>query len=480
MKIGRILWPTVVILLAATPSSAAEAAGMAAVPGVGWALPFTALLLSVAVLPLAPLTKEWWEHNGSKLLVGLALGALVLAHYGTRGYGFEGHPPGLATVVAVVARVVLEDYLPFLVLLFSLYVIAGGLQLRGDLRARPATNTAILGLGAAMASLVGTTGASMVLIRPLLQTNQERKHVRHTVIFFIFLVSNIGGCLLPLGDPPLFLGYIKGVPFLWTTRLVLPWLFCVATLLAVYYLWDRRAYRSEAPADIARDEAETEPVRLLGSINLVWLLGIVLAVALLVPGRPLPGTGLVVVDFVREGVMLALVGLSLATTPRGLRKESEFSYGPIIEVACLFLGIFLTMTVPIEILQARGPALGLATPGHFFWASGGLSSFLDNAPTYVVFFEAARALGNPAGAGGLLLPGGGVVREDLLAAISLGAVFMGANTYIGNGPNLMVKAIAEGRGVRMPGFFGYMAYSALVLLPLFGLVWLLFLSGSGG
>ncbi|HEX8200194.1 MAG TPA: sodium:proton antiporter, partial [Isosphaeraceae bacterium] len=282
-------------------------------------------------------------------------------------------------------------------------------------------------------------------------------------VFFIFLVSNIGGCLLPIGDPPLFLGYLRGVPFLWTLGLLRPWLVCVGILLAVYYAWDRLAYRREVPTDLARDEAELTPLRLRGGINLLWLLGVVLAAALI------PRTDL------RTAAMLGLAALSLATTPRGLRDEVRFTYAAIAEVATLFLGIFLTMQVPIEILQARGRELGLDGPAHFFWASGGLSSFLDNAPTYLVFFEAAKALTAPGPAAPVLtLMTGDPIRHDLLTAVSLGSVFMGANTYIGNGPNFMVKAIAEEHGVRMPSFIGYMLYSGAVLIPLFGLVTVLF------
>lgn len=449
------------------------------VPSAFWALPFATLLLAIAVLPLMHRAKEWWEHNHHKLIVGLALGAIVLGYYGFRGYGVhteEGgtSAPGWSTVKAVTGHAVLEEFVPFMVLLFSLYVISGGLQLRGDLLARPLVNTAFLASGALLASFIGTTGASMLLIRPLLQTNRERAHVRHTVIFFIFLVSNVGGCLLPLGDPPLFLGYLRGVPFLWTTRLVLPWLFCVSTLLVVYFLWDLWAIRKEPRTFQQSDVQHFSPLRLHGAINLFWLAGVVLAVALIVPGRALPGTDLVVADFVREGVMLALTALSLATTPRGLRKEVEFSYGAILEVACLFLGIFLTMQVPIEILRARGAALGLTTPAHFFWATGLLSSVLDNAPTYVVFFETAHSLALDPAQTVVKLLDGSVIRWDLLTAISLGSVFMGANTYIGNGPNFMVKSIAEARGIKMPGFFGYMAYSAAVLIPVFVAVTLIF------
>jgi Na+/H+ antiporter NhaD/arsenite permease-like protein len=243
--------------------------------------------------------------------------------------------------------------------------------------------------------------------------------------------------------------------------------------LSIYFVWDLLACRRETRIHLAADVRHLSPLRLHGVINLVWLLGVVLAVALIVPGRPLPGTDIVAVDFVREGILLGLAGLSLATTPRGLRKDTEFSHAAIIEVGCLFFGIFLTMQVPIEILQARGADLQLTTPRHFFWATGLLSSFLDNAPTYVVFFETARSLPS-SGHAGLLDLIGGAIRPDLLAAISLGAVFMGANTYIGNAPNMMVKLIAEQRRVRMPSFFGYMLYSGGVLLPLFVLTSLLF------
>jgi Na+/H+ antiporter NhaD/arsenite permease-like protein len=315
----------------------------------------------------------------------------------------------------------------------------------------------------------------MVLIRPLLQTNRDRAQVRHTVVFFIFLVSNIGGCLLPTGDPPLFMGYLSGVPFGWTLTLLRPWLFCVGALLSVYYLWDVMAYRRESPAERAEEARHLSPLRLHGTINLLWLLGVVLAVALIVPGQPLLGTDIVIRDFIREGVLLGLAGLSLATTPRGLRKDTEFSHAAIIEVGCLFFGIFLTMQVPIEILRARGADLQLTTPSHFFWATGLLSSFLDNTPTYLVFFETAKSL-TPAISAHPSLIGlfEGAIRQDLLVAISLGAVFMGANTYIGNAPNLMVKLIAEQRRVQMPGFFGYMLYSTGVLVPLFALTSFLF------
>ena len=452
----------------------AHGAGSHVTPHWAWTLPFVALLGLIATLPLNSKTHHWWENNVTKLVVALMLGETVLLYYGIRGAGFNGSAPGQAAVLAVLQHAIMEEYVPFIVLLFSLYVVAGGLQLQGDLRAYPAVNTALLAVGALMASFVGTTGASMILIRPLLQSNRDRKYVVHTVVFFIFLVSNIGGTLLPIGDPPLFLGYLQGVPFFWTLGLAAPWAFCVVTLLLVYYAWDKfYAYPKETPKQEETEERHYAPLRLNGKINLVYLLGVVASVALIVPGKPLPGTSWIVPELVREGVLLGLAGLSLLSTPRGLRKEVEFNYTAILEVAALFLGIFLTMQVPIEILQSQGSDLPLREPWHFFWATGTLSSFLDNAPTYVVFFKTAGTLGAPSGEF-LTLADGVQIGAGLLTAISLGAVFMGANTYIGNGPNFMVKSIAEGYGVKMPSFFGYMLYSLAVLVPLFVVVTLVF------
>ena len=350
------------LLFGGAPCFAGEVAGVDQVPNLLWSIPFALLLLAVAVLPLVPVARHFWERNGFKLAVGLGLGSVVLGHYAFRGFGYHGASPGWPTVVAVLEHALLRDFVPFIVLVTSLFVISGGLQIKGDLRALPVVNTAILAVGSVAASLIGTTGASMVLIRPLLQTNRDRVHVSHTVVFFIFLVSNIGGCLLPTGDPPLFLGYLQGVPFHWTLGLAAPWLFSVVVLLAVYFVWDTFAYRREPPSSLSENLRHASPLRLHGTVNLVWLLGVILAVALIVPGRPLLGTDLVPVDFLREGVMIGLTALSLATTPRGLRKETEYSNAAVIEVACLFIGIFLTMQVPIEVLHARGGALGSHHP----------------------------------------------------------------------------------------------------------------------
>jgi Na+/H+ antiporter NhaD/arsenite permease-like protein len=453
-------------------------------PPLAWVWPFVALLLAIALLPLIRATRHWWEHNRHKLLVALALAAITLVYYGVRGVGVP--VPGItlvhytlagwSTVQAVLQHALLVEYVPFITLLFSLYVIAGGIVVRGDLCATPRVNATILATGSILASLIGTTGAAMVLIRLLLKTNSERTRKAHTIVFFIFLVANIGGSLLPIGDPPLFLGYLLGVDFFWTLRLWPHWAFTVAILLAVYYFWDSWAYRHEPEQALWRDEAERQPMHVAGLRNVVWLIGVVAAVALLDPSKSVPGTQWRAFPYLREIVQLVMVGLSLATTAPSLRRENQFNYAAIAEVACLFAGIFVTMQVPIEILQARGAQLGLHQSWQFFWASGTLSSFLDNAPTYVVYFAAAGTLAPPE----MTLMHGvrtatGSIPVDLLVAISCGSVFMGANTYIGNGPNFMVKAIAEQSGVRMPSFFGYMAYSCGILVPLFiVLTWVFF------
>jgi len=438
-------------------------------PGLWSIIPFVGLLLSIAILPLVRATAHWWESNRNRLIIALAFGGVTLAYY---GFAYD-----TTKALAVLEHAVVAEYVPFIVLLFSLYVISGGICLRGDLAAHPVTNTAFLAVGALAASLIGTTGASMLLIRPLLQTNAERKHVKHTVIFFIFLVSNVGGCLLPVGDPPLFLGYLKGVPFFWTLCLWKEWAFAVGTLLVLYYLWDVLAYRHEDVADIARDETERTALTLAGKPNLVLLLGVVLCVAFIKPGEEFLGLGFNAFPFMRELVMLAFVAVSLRLTPDTIRQANQFNYHAIMEVAALFIGIFISMQAPIEILRASGESLApyLSSPARFFWATGVLSSFLDNAPTYVVFFETAASMTRDDAPGVLRLIDGTTIMPAMLTAISLGAVFMGANSYIGNGPNFMVKSIAEQSGVKMPSFFGYMAYSVGILIPLFLVVMLIFL-----
>jgi Na+/H+ antiporter NhaD/arsenite permease-like protein len=360
-------------------------------------------------------------------------------------------------------------------LLFSLYTISGGIRIGGDIPAGPRTNTTVLAIGGLLASFVGTTGASMLLIRPLLRANENRRHVVHTVVFFIFIVSNIGGCLLPIGDPPLFIGYLRGVPFLWTLQLWSAWAFMMAALLTFYYVWDSAAWKREPAAKMTRPAAPAETLHLDGGLNFLWLFLVIACVGLFDPAKPFLGTNFTPPVLLREVLLFILVGVSWLTTPSGLRQANRFNFTAIAEVACLFIGIFLTMQIPMEILNARGEDLRLTHPWQFFWATGILSSFLDNAPTYLVFFQTANALTRDPAVGVLTLMGGDFIREDLLRAISLGAVFMGANTYIGNGPNFMVKAIAEQAGIRMPTFLGYMFYSIVILVPLFIVVALLFL-----
>ena len=399
-------------------------------------LPFIGLLLSIAILPLA--APHWWEDHKHKAWLGLAFSLPIILVI------LQHEPAELGRT--------LHEYLAFIALLGSLFVVAGGIVLEGDLRGTPAVNTVFLAVGAVLANVIGTTGASMVLIRPFLRTNSERRRTAHLPVFFIFAVSNIGGCLTPLGDPPLFLGFLKGVPFFWTLLLWPEWLVMIGSLLAVFYAYDTYWWRQEPRAAIREDAAHVRPLRLRGRRNLICLAGILWAVFL-----PEPWRGV---------VMVAMGWLGYRWTPPAYRKHNEFTFLPIAEVAILFAGIFITMVPALVLLRVHGHEFGITQPWQFFWLTGGLSSFLDNAPTYLTFVS----LGQGLGLGGPFLD----LPERLLQAISLGAVFMGANTYIGNGPNFMVKAIAEEMKVKMPTFFGYMAYSAVILLPLFLLVTFLF------
>ncbi len=453
-------------LLAAVPSAWAAAEGgetAGTIPPLWTAVFFVAMLLAIALFPLTPL-HHWWESNFKRLLVSIALAAYPALYYFHHDVGELSH-------------VMLQEYIPFIVLLGSLFMISGGIRLTGDLQATPLNNSLFIALGTLLASCIGTTGASMLLIRPLLQTNRERQFKIHTVIFFIFLVSNIGGSLLPIGDPPLFLGYLAGVPFFWTLNLWQVWLPTSLLVLVIYFLVDRIYYRRELPAVREWDRTAIQPLRVRGSLNFVWLLGVVMAVIFMQPHSPVPFFRL---PYLREATMLVMVGLAFATSPMANWRENHFTMGPIVEVAVLFLGIFVTMTPVLEILRARGGELGVNTPGKFFWSTGFLSSFLDNTPTYMVFFKAASgAVAEGAiHAGSLVGHGIDKVPHRMLMAISAGAVFMGANTYIGNGPNFMVKAIAEESGIKMPSFFGYMRWSLGILIPVFLLVTLVFFRGA--
>lgn len=479
-------WPQrgtqLIVEQASHVSEPAAAEGVEAPPP--WTvLPFVLLLGGIAVLPLVPATTHWWESNLNRFKVAGGLALLTLAYYAFLHHAaIEGHWPSHHVVApsdshlqtglvnTILANAMLQEFVPFIVLLFSLYTISGGIRIAGDLTAHPMTNATFMGFGAVLASIIGTTGAAMLLVRPLLETNRQRKHVAHTVVIFIFIVCNCGGCLLPLGDPPLFLGYLEGVPFLWTLRLWPEWLFVNGLLIATYLILDTAwYYRRETKSDIERDETQRHALRISGwEVNVPLLVGIVLAVALLDPSKSVPGTNWHPWMYLREVVQLCLVAISLWFGSKSVRDENLFTYGAIIEVAALFVGIFICMQPALQILGIKGSELGLNDPPHFFWATGTLSSVLDNAPTYLVFFKTAQGLESIEGA--TLVAG---VEEGILAAISLGAVFMGAMTYIGNGPNFMVRAIAESSGVKMPSFFGYMVYSFAILLPILGLtVWL--------
>jgi len=455
--------------------------GPGSAPPVAAVIPFVVLLLLIAVLPLAPGLSHWWEHNSSKLLVAtllalVTLGYYLLAHRHAVEAHFPAHAlaapsatgPSWALAGTILVNALCAEYVPFIVLLFALYTIAGGVRIEGDLEATPTVNAAFIGAGALAASLIGTTGAAMLLIRPLLETNRQRRHVAHTVVFFIFLVCNCGGCLLPIGDPPLFLGYLQGVDFLWTLSLWRPWLFVNATVLVVYWLWDTfLAHPRESGRDLSRDERTAGRLTAEGLWpNALLMAGVIAAVALLDPSKPVPGTTWHPWIYLREATLLSLVGLSLLLGSADVRRRNGFTFAAILEVAALFVGIFICMQPALALLNERGGELGISSPTGFFWVTGALSSVLDNAPTYLVFFKTAQ-----------IDPADGLesIEAARLAAISLGAVFLGSMTYIGNGPNFMVKAIAEQAGVRMPSFFGYVLYSVGVLLPVFAATAALFL-----
>lgn len=435
-------------------ASEAGAGAHGALPPVWMVTFFVIMLLSIAILPLVPKVEHWWHHNRNKLIVGLALAAYPLLWLTVLEPNFHA------------LEETLHEYISFILLLGTLFYVSGGIFLSGDLKATPSTNLKFLAFGTLIASFVGTTGASMLLIRPVLRTNHERANKVHVVIFFIFLVSNVGGSLLPIGDPPLFLGYLQGVPFLWTLGLYKHMVLVSVILLTVFYLMDRHFYSKESESTRREDAATVEPLRVEGKVNFVWLLGIVLCVALIKPEHGL---------FVREIAMIACAVASYYTSPAGLREKNSFSWFPILEVAALFIGIFLTMIPALMLLKAQGGELGVDTPARFFWVTGALSSFLDNAPTYLVFYNTAQGMveSGALGAGVPMVESVGIPVQ-ILEAISVGAVFMGANTYIGNGPNFMVKAIAEEQKVEMPGFFGYMKWSLLLLVPCFVLVQLVF------
>jgi Na+/H+ antiporter NhaD/arsenite permease-like protein len=448
--------------------------------GILWVVPFVGILLSIALLPLfAP---SFWHHHFGKVALGWAA-AFVLPYLAATGFAATSY---------VVMHTLLFEYIPFIILLFALYTVAGGIFVKGNLHGTPALNTGILALGTALASFVGTTGASMILIRPIIRANDDRRHNVHVVVFFIFLVSNIGGSLTPLGDPPLFLGFLRGVDFFFTTKwMFAEMVFCAAILLAVFFVLDTYYYRKET-AEGRRERDPTPDTRpgvvLHGQVNFLFLIAIILVLVASAAWKPgisftIHYNTIELQFLIRDVLLIAIAFTSLALTPRFAREGNGFNWDPMMEVAKLFIGIFIAMTPVLAILNAgsqgiAAPLVALVsnpdgTPNNtmYFWLTGGLSSFLDNAPTYLVFFELA----------GAAAPQGQTTAQFLmtslpltLTAVSCGAVFMGANSYIGNAPNFMVKAIAENMGVKMPSFFGYCTWALIFLIPTFILLTFVF------
>lgn len=440
-----------------------------------WGLPFAALLLSFAIVPIfAPI---FWHHHYGKVILFWAL-AFAVPYFCAFGF------PALW---GVFIHALLEEYIPFILLLAALFAVAGGIFIDTSIRATPAINTGILALGAVLASLMGTTGASMLLIRPLIRANAHRQKRVHIIIFFIFIVSNIGGSLTPLGDPPLFLGFLKGVTFFWTlTHLWQETLFLIVMLLVIFYLLDTYFSRKELQTSACKMDAALAPCRhapglaIKGQINFVLLLCVIGLVLMSGIWKPeiyfqVSGIKISLPNILRDLGLLLIAVVSMVITHTDIRRANQFTWAPMVEVAKLFAGIFLTIVPVIEMLRAGmdghfsaiisavNDTQGEPIPAMYFWATGLLSSFLDNAPTYLVFFNTASGDAQ-------------VMMNQLsmvLVAISAGAVFMGANTYIGNAPNLMVKAIAQERDIRMPGFFGYMLWSCGILVPLFVLITLI-------
>jgi len=461
MKFSRGL--AVAGLMTALPGLALAADMDGSALSVLWGVPFAGILLSIALMPL--LAPIFWHHHFGKVAAGWALAFLV-----PFALVFGPGAAGASFVHALVA-----EYIPFVILLTALFTVAGGIYIRGNLHGSPALNTAILAIGAVLASVMGTTGASMLLIRPLIRANDNRKHTAHVVVFFIFIVSNAGGSLTPLGDPPLFLGFLKGVDFFWTVSHIFPeTLFLVGSLLAIFFVMDSWYYHRREEVLRADPTPDTKAIGFDGKANFA-LLGVVVALVLLSGlwksqvAFTIAGAEVGLPGIVRDVGLIIVALVSLRITPKQVHEDNQFSWGPMQEVAKLFAGIFLTIIPVIAMLKAgvNGPfgavvsavtrPDGTPDPAMYFWASGLLSSFLDNAPTYLVFFNTAG--GDPAVLMTTLAP--------TLAAISAGSVFMGANSYIGNAPNMMVKAIAEDRGVKMPSFFGYMLWSGGILVPLF-------------
>ncbi len=419
-------------------------------------VPFILMLASIAVFPL--FWEHFWEHNKNKLIIAIILSLPIIVFLVA------------SNLTDKLLETMLFDYVPFIVLLGALFTITGGIFLSGDIEAKPSINTLFLAIGAILASFMGTTGAAMLLIRPVISTNKERKFKVHTILFFIGIIANCGGLLTPLGDPPLFMMYLRGASFTWFFKLGVEWLFTNGALLLIYYFVDSYYHKKEPISAIIKDKTQIRPIKIEGTQNLIFLVGVVLAVAFLNDHYLSFIKQNEYFKFIREIVIVILAYLSILFTPHMTRVSNNFTWEPIKEVAYLFLGIFITMVPCILYLESNAKHLGVQTPTQFYYYTGLLSSFLDNTPTAVTFHSLALGLGEHIG----IMEAG--IPEILLRAISIGAVFFGSMTYIGNGPNFMVKAVAEENNIKMPDFFSYMfKFSLIVLLPIFILVQLLFI-----
>jgi Na+/H+ antiporter NhaD/arsenite permease-like protein len=418
-------------------------------------IPFVLMLLSIAIFPL--FWNHFWEKNKNKLIVAMLLSLPIIIFLLTAGLGEK------------LFETIVFDYIPFIILLGSLYVITGGIFLSGDIEAKPVVNVTFLAIGAVIASIVGTTGAAMLLIRPVIQTNKERTFKAHTILFFIGIVANCGGLLTPLGDPPLFMMYLRGAPFTWFFHLLPEWFLTNALLLIIYFFVDSYYHGKEPEKALQLDKSVIKPLKLHGRFNFVWMIGVVLSVAFL-NEQYLPFISQNhFYKFLREGAIICMAIFSLLFTPNLTRVSNNFTWEPIKEVAYLFIGIFVTMVPCMLYLESHAKQLGVTSPSQFYYFSGLLSSFLDNTPTAVTFHSLALGLGQQPGN---IVAG---ISENLLRAISIGSVFFGSMTYIGNGPNFMVKAVAEENNIKMPSFFAYIyTFSLIVLLPVYIIVQLLF------
>jgi Na+/H+ antiporter NhaD/arsenite permease-like protein len=419
-------------------------------------LPFVLMLLSIAIFPL--FWNHWWEKNHNKFIVAAILSLPIIIFLLFNSLSEK------------LFETMVFDYLPFIILLGSLFTITGGIYLTGDIEAKPIINTTFLAIGAVLASIMGTTGAAMLLIRPVIQTNKERNFKVHTILFFIGIIANCGGLLTPLGDPPLFMMYLRGAPFTWFLVLFPEWLVANGLLLLIYFFVDTYYYSKEKPASIIRDETNIRPIRIGGKLNFIWLIGVVLSVAFLNEQYISLIHKSEYYKFIREAAIFSMALLSLLFTPHITRVSNNFTWGPIQEVAYLFLGIFVTMIPCILYLEYNAKHLGIYLAKQFYYASGSLSSILDNTPTAVTFYSLAVGLGKQTAN---MVAG---IPFEFMKAISVGAVFFGSMTYIGNGPNFMIKSVAEENGIKMPDFFSYIIkFSLIVLLPVFILIQLIFI-----